>query len=379
MIEPSRCTGCGACAAVCSRDAIRMEADREGFLYPVIHKDRCVECGRCESVCPVGKVLGRSGDSDQAFLAMAKDTALCLQSSSGGVFSLLAEQIFRKGGIVFGCVMSGDGYSARHVGVESPGNLNRLRGSKYLQSDLEDTFRQTKAALVQGRYVLFTGTPCEIAGLKAYLTGVDTERLLAVDVLCHGVPSPDVWKRYLEELEEKYQFRAERVNFRNKSQGWQKYSLECTFQNGAIYRKSVLEEPYLRGFVENLILRPSCHNCGFKADQYHSDMTIGDFWGVKRLLPELGDAPGVSVVIVHTSKGEETMKSLQDCRIEPLEMKAALGSNPSYYAPATPNPWRDRAMEQIRRHGAEKTLKKYCSNTLTAKIRRKLGKMIRHF
>lgn len=376
MVESSRCTGCGACAAICSRNAISMEPDREGFVHPVIRRDLCTDCGLCERVCPVGAEARENKIPEQSFLAMAKDETLCLKSSSGGVFSLLAERTLQNGGLVFGCEMAQDCYSAHHVGIDSPEKLGPLRGSKYLESDPEDTFRQAKAALKQGKQVLFTGTPCQIAGLQAFLSGMDTEKLLAVDVICHGVPAPDVWKRYLEELEGQFGAKAETVSFRSKAEGWQRYSLECTFQNGRVYRKSVLEDPYLRGYVENLFLRPACHNCGFKGNGYHSDLTISDFWGVGRIFPELAGAAGVSLVIAHTEKGLEAAKTLENCRMEPVKLEQALRSNPSYYGPVKPNPWRKAAMGEIRRLGSGKTLKKYCSNTLGAKIRRKLAKLM---
>lgn len=377
MTDPIRCTGCSACAAVCRQEAIHMEADAEGFLYPVIDPDRCTQCGQCSRVCPVEHADGTTAGIRAVCLALADDEALCRESSSGGAFSLLALAVLAGGGVVFGSAMTADCYGAHHVGVETPAELGQLRGSKYVQSNPEDSFCRTKDALKQGKKVLYTGTPCQVAGLKSYLGNINTENLLAVDVVCHGVPSPMVWRDYLQTLEAARRAKAVRVSFRDKTEGWQRYSLKCTFDDGSAYRKNVLEDLYLRGFVENLYLRPACHGCVFKGNHYAGDLTIGDFWGAKERYPELADAPGISLLIAHTEKGKRTLEALTDCRLEPVPVEAALKHNRAYFTPAPPSPFRSRALREIRRKGTEKTLRRFCGFGLVPRIRKKLAALRR--
>lgn len=372
MVEKARCTGCTACVAVCGLNAIVMESDAEGFLYPVVDPSRCVNCGKCHQVCPVDREAV-AVSLEKTYLAVAEDEALRKQSSSGGVFSLLAEQILHNGGVVFGCAMTEDRSGAHHIGIDHKDQLWQLRGSKYVQSALENTLREAKDALAKGKTVLFSGTPCQIGGVKAYLG--NAERLLTVDVICHGAPSPMVWKDYLTALEKDMDSKAVQVRFRDKTEGWQKYSLVVEFENGSIYRKNVTEDLYLRGFVEDLYLRPSCHGCVFKNHNYKSDLTVGDLWGAARIKPELQGIEGISLLIPHTPKGQKMVQSLHSCTVEEIPADGALKSNPSYFRPVGPSAFRGRALKQVRIHGTRKTLRKYCGDAFGAKVRKKLAKL----
>ena len=308
--DKSKCTGCTACAAVCPLHCIAMTPDEEGFRYPEIDRDRCVSCGQCEAVCPVDKPAGESEPAPAAYGVKAKDVELRLNSSSGGAFSLLAEGVLSRGGAVFGVAMAADCKSARHVMAESEGELAALRGSKYLQSDLEDTFRQVKKELEQ-RPVLFSGTPCQVDGLNAYL-GQGYENLLTVEVICHGVPTPKLWEKYAEYFSAQSDGEIGRVEFRNKDSGWRHFALKYQGRNSSKLRLASDGNLFMRMFLQDLCLRPSCYQCPSKGLERTADLTIADFWGIENVAPELDDDKGTSLVLAHSEKGRKTLEAVLD-------------------------------------------------------------------
>lgn len=377
MVEKARCTGCSACAMACGAKAIRMQPDEDGFLYPQIDRTRCVDCGKCSAVCPVIAIPDKTDTATKACMIYAKDAALRSASSSGGAFSLLAQQVLDKGGVVFGCAVSDDCYGAHHIGVDSCEELEKLRGSKYIQSAMGDTLRQAKAALDRGSWVLFSGTPCQIAGLKSFLGNKPYEKLVTVDVICHGVPAPAVWENYVRELEGEHGCKVTKVSFRDKAAGWQRYSLSMEFSNGVRYSRSVTEDPYLRGFVGNLYLRPSCYRCAFKGNGYCSDITLADFWGVKQFSPEESDDRGISLAITHTESGESLAAALGEAAvIKAVPMKDAILGNSSYDKSVPNNPFRERVLREIKTKGTRTVVEKYWGNSLISKIRRKLIRLL---
>lgn len=300
----SDCCGCGGCSQVCPKQCIEMKADNEGFLYPSVDKNACVSCGLCERTCPILSSKRNESKKDirqDAHVAYHLDEAIRLKSSSGGVFTALAEDVIQHGGIVFGAAFDQE-FLVHHICVEDLNGLEKLRGSKYLQSRTEDTFREAKAALNQGRQVLYSGTGCQIAGLKAYLKQ-SYPNLLTVDILCHGVPSPLLWKRYLLELEHTHGAKAQQINFRNKNLGWKRFSLSLLFSNNQVYMHTLKEDPYMQMFLKNICLRPSCYDCKFKTIHSQADITLGDCWGIEKYMPEIDDDKGISVIFVHTGNG----------------------------------------------------------------------------
>lgn len=369
MLEKEKCTGCSACESVCPMNAIVMQADVDGFLYPKVDATLCLECGLCEKICPQLQSEECKSDKKSAFLGVAKNDILREVSSSGGVFSLLAEKVLKSGGVVFGAAMSDDCYSVKHICVDDIRDLHFLQGSKYVQSDMKSILHKVKKALEEERWVLFSGTPCQIAGIRQYIGKSD--KLLTVDVICHGVPSPLVWKKYVEMLERKYNSKIVHVSFRDKTVGWQKYSLKCNYINGAEYRQTVEDDLYLRGFVQSLFLRLSCYHCAYKNENYKSDITIGDFWGVEKLFPKLKENRGVSLVIAHTEKGEEQLNELKMCDLIAVPIETALRHNRAYYSSPTYNMFRERALQRIRKGRISFALEEYCGKTLFARILRK--------
>lgn len=375
MVASKHCTGCEACANCCPVSAIQMSADEEGFLYPLVDNEKCVHCGLCDQVCTAVFSKRPLILNDREWMFSADEEKLRCNSSSGGAFTMLAREVLEKGGLVVGCRMDADCYGASHIGVTGEEEISALRGSKYIQSRIGDTFCLTKSALAEGKWVLFVGTPCQVAGLQGYLGNSPQDRLLTVDLICHGVPSPMVWRAYAEEMEKEESAKLTQVSFRNKESGWRIYSLKCVFTNGTVRSQTVLKDLYLRGFVENLYLRPCCHDCLFKGDNYKSDITLGDFWGAESSFPELVGREGVSLAITHTEKGEMAMKELSSGgALREVTGMNALKHNSAFYRGVTPSPFRGRVLSQVGKKSMQKVLRKYCGFSLGAKMRKKIAK-----
>lgn len=302
LLKKADCCGCGACRQSCPKNCITLEPDEEGFLYPKVDEAICVNCGLCEKVCPMLAKQEPSPRGVNAYAAYTPDDQTRERSSSGGVFSALAADILNRGGVVAGAAFDED-FSVRHILVEKDQALHRLRGSKYVQSRMEDSYIQIQQLLKQGRVVLFTGVSCQVAGLKAFLNR-EYENLYTVDVLCHGVPSPKVWSHYCREQEAAHGQKLRGVSFRDKRSSWRNYSICLTFEDGTEYCRPNAEDAYLRVFLADLCLRPSCHSCRFKEFPRLSDLTIGDAWGVEKHMPDWDDDRGTSLVMVNSPKGQ---------------------------------------------------------------------------
>ena len=286
-----------------------MTADGEGFLYPRVDGSRCVDCGLCETMCQSRNPL-KGQHTPKAYACYTKD-AVRMASSSGGVFSLLGRRILARGGLVFGAAFD-ETLRVSHIAVENEEELPRLQGSKYVQSAMGQSFCQVKEALHQGRRVLFSGTPCQVDGLRHYLNK-DYDNLYTVDVICHGVPSPLVWEQYRKDRESQYGGAvSSRIlpAFRDKTRGWENYRMKLTFENGEVYTRDHQEDAFCKAFLHNLSLRPSCYRCASKGINRNSDLTLGDFWRVERVLPDFSDGKGVSLVLAHTRKGEELLRGI---------------------------------------------------------------------
>lgn len=322
ITEKEKCCGCGACANICPKQCISMEQDEEGFYYPKVDAAKCISCGLCEKTCPVLNAGEAPAGEPKAFAAFGTpEDRKC--SSSGGIFSQLARDTLRKGGMVFGAAMAENQQYAEHIGIESLEDLGKLQGSKYLQSHMGQCFRQAKAALEQGRPVLFTGTPCQIEGLQNFL-GRDYENLLTADVICHGVPSEKLWQRYLEFQQRRYGSRVTQVRFRDKRQGWKSFSMVLYFENGKQYAKKLYFDLFLQLFLQDLCLRPSCYACPSRKLHRRSDLTLGDFWGCDVVCPEMDDDTGLSLVLLHSEKGERAFGALA---AKPVTINQALAAN----------------------------------------------------
>ena len=336
ITDKSRCCGCEACRSVCPKNCISMKADKEGFVYPHVDLSQCIDCKLCENVCPILHRVS-SITVPSVYAGINNDTNIRLQSSSGGIFTLIAEQVLQKNGVVFGACFD-EQWNVVHCYVETREGLSRFRGSKYVQSHIGDSFLQAKRFLDEGREVLFSGTPCQIAGLKNFLRK-SYQNLLTVDVVCHGVPSPKVWQKYLHESVCKaYHIRRgssfsladkiKNISFRSKERGWKTYHVRIEYQNGKNNSIPAAKNTYIQVFLSDLSLRPSCYACSAKLHHVQSDITLADFWGVERLYPEINDDKGCGLILVHNDYAFSLLKSL-DCQLQEQKLDEVIAFNPS--------------------------------------------------
>lgn len=306
-LKKEKCYGCYACYNICPLNAIDMLEDEEGFEYPKVNEEKCINCKRCLRACPSINPPHVNSDT-AAYACYAKNQEEHMSSSSGGIFAIIARKILKNKGMVFGAAFDNQ-MQLGHISIEDNNELYKVKGTKYIQSSIGTTFVKVKENLKKGRMILFSGTPCQIAGLKAFLNE-DYDNLLCVDLICHGVPSPGVWKRYLKE-----QFVSNKVismQFRNKTRGINDVTLDYTLTNGSVFRERYKESSYIQGFINNYYVRPSCFECKFKGIDRCSDITIGDFWSLKEFHPEMLNQYGVSSVIIHSKKGERWFKDCLD-------------------------------------------------------------------
>lgn len=309
MVDREKCCGCTACVHICPVKCIEMEEDKEGFLQPAVDKEKCINCHKCETVCPI-RNLKNDNTETKTFVGYHKNEAVRNQSSSGGIFSLASEWIFSQGGVVFGAAFD-ENFEVCHIAAETEEELSKLRGSKYVQSRLGNAYPRVKQYLENNRKVLFSGTACQIAGLKYYLNK-DYENLYTVDVLCHGVPSPKIWKMYLEHIKNRYNASIDKIDFRSKKSGWKSYSFNMKFSDKQQYCVKFFEDKYMQMFLGNIDLRPSCYDCRFKGFPRISDMTIGDSWGIESYMPDMDDDGGTSIILLHSEKGSKMLESFRE-------------------------------------------------------------------
>ena len=347
MRNKKECCGCTACFHICPINCIVMKEDEEGFLYPNIDKAKCIHCNKCKEVCPNRNIENRNTRT-QTFVGYYKDDEVRKQSSSGGIFSAIAEWILQQKGVVFGAAFD-ENFEVHHIAVETKEELIKLRGSKYVQSRLENTFLEAKEYLEKKRKVLFTGTACQIAGLKNYLSA-EYENLYTVDVLCHGAPSPKIWIMYLDDKKEQYQASINKVEFRNKDDGWKNFSINIAFSNMERFYTHHNKEKFMRMFLDNLDLRPSCYSCVFKEIPRISDVTIGDSWGVENYMPDMDDDKGTSVILVHSSNGEKIFREIRKKLIvSEVGLDVAVSPTADSRKSVTMHPNRNKYLEGVKR------------------------------
>lgn len=366
------CCGCSACVQSCPKQCITMREDDEGFLYPVVDEKECINCGLCEKVCPVIN-HNQSKEPLKTIAAINPNEETRLKSSSGGVFTMLAEKTINEGGVVFGAEFD-EIWNVKHGYIETIAGLESLRRSKYVQSNIGESFKQAELFLKQGRKVLFSGTPCQVAGLKLYLRK-EYDNLLTIDVACHGVPSPLVWRDYLNEVTNGNIKSITDISFRSKQTGWRNYSVEILKANSKVICERAGKNVYMQGFLSNLFLRPSCYLCPFKSGRSGADITLADYWGVEDLTPTMDDDKGTSLVLINTGVGKDFFSTISVCT-QNVDYENAVIRNKCIVKPVEKPRLRDKFWNEYA-FCKTNTVSKYCKKMQPTLLKRCLRFLMR--
>lgn len=372
------CCGCGSCVMSCPVQCIRFESDAEGFLYPDVDSSACIECGKCERVCPI---INKQPPVTPIRVLAAKNNNkdIIVASSSGGLFTAVAEKCISHGGVVFGAAFDSE-WKLRHIAVKEASGLSRLRGSKYLQSEAATIFSSVKDYLKEGRQVVFSGTPCQIAGLKRYLNN-RYDNLLSVEIACHGVPSPKVFQEYVSRrLNNITTTDITEISFRNKKEDWINYHFVIKTK-GKGGKATLIDERasqnfYMQSFLKNYNMRPSCYQCAFKSGRSTADITLADFWGIWDLMPEFYEKFGVSTVFINTCKGNEYLSGL-DIESVTIDANDAFFSSNSSLKCSPREPLDRQSFWDAWTRGDIKTVEKMCLPTKLSIIRRIINRLIK--
>lgn len=351
ITDKTQCCGCSSCAQRCPKRCITMVPDEDGFSYPQGDAATCIDCGLCEKVCPVLSPK-QAHEPLNVFAAKNPDEAIRKESSSGGIFTMLAEDVIHEGGIVFGARWDKD-WNVVHDFIDSLNYLNPsealnrvnlFRGSKYVQSDINGSYQKAEDFLKVGRKVLFSGTPCQIAGLKSYLRK-EYDNLLTVECACHGVPSSGLWQKYLSEVTNGKSVLS--INHRDKRTGWRNYSVFIKFADGKEITQAHDDNPWTRAFIKDIDLRPSCHQCAFKTFKSQADITLADLWGDRNLLPNQNEDKGITLVISKSHKAIELLKNIES--IKDFTLQDVVPFNGALVIPPKQNPKRSEFMSRLQK------------------------------
>lgn len=325
VFENKKCCGCNACINICPVKCISNKTDEKGFAFPIVDTSVCIGCNQCDSVCPMLNSLEKAAPLSTEGM-INNDDKERVASSSGGIFSILAKEIINKGGVVYGASFD-ENFKVVHTSAETIEDIAKFRGSKYIQSDINLCFTEVKTILNTGRWVLFSGTPCQVKGLHLFLKK-SYEKLLTVDFICHGVPNYEVFKAYIEDEKRKspskFTSGISSINFRDKSHaGWHGYCLAFTTRDNSHETIELKNSAFMRGFGANLYLRPSCYDCPAKDFSSGADITLADYWRVEKLNPELDDNKGTSLVSILTEKGMDLISKYEYITRKKVDAKEA--------------------------------------------------------
>lgn len=376
-ISVTKCIQCKNCKNICPMHAITMEKIEGTFIYPKVDNGKCIKCQKCETVCPVLNPLEKN-ELISSYAVKHKNKEIRLQSSSGGLFTALAEVIINRKGYVFGAAFQ-DGFKVAHIGINSNNEILLLRGSKYVQSDLKDTFVRILKLLKNENTVLFSGTPCQCAALKVYLQNKKYKgNLYVVDFICHGILSENLFAEYIQYLEKRGKSKIKAFEFRDKTYGWLESGIKINYYNGKVKRWPLYEDLYMQGYFQALCMRESCYSCAYKNFHSGSDITMGDFWGADVLAQNFFDQYGTSLCCVQTEKGEELIlqaRKYLDIQKMPLEILTKYNQGLIY--PFEKGDKSERYFEEARRKGNIVALKNITKLTQSEKIKRIFRKIKR--
>lgn len=331
ITDKVNCCGCNACGDVCPCGAISFKSDYEGFWYPQVDESQCVDCRLCEQVCPIidqADFIERYNEP-QVYAAYTKDEAIRIDSTSGGVHSMLANKMFDKEAFVGGAVYNQD-YTVSQIITDKRERLPEIRSSKYLQSNASSVYKAIDTRLKEGKNVFFCGTPCQVQALYKVI-GKDYKNLVTADFICRGVNSPKVFLSYMDMLEKKYGSRATDIKFKSKEKGWHNFSIRVRFENGKVYSKDRWHDLFFIGYLQyNNFVRPSCYDCKFKSFPQKADITLADFWGIEKLDPTMDQDKGTSMVMINSDKGAELFDTIKgDIIYKEFSQKEASSGNPA--------------------------------------------------
>ena len=370
-----RCTGCNICTIVCPKHAIELLISEEGFWYPSVNKE-CVNCGKCIATCPVYGEKPKYFKEPISYAAWNDDDDVHLKSSSGGIFSLLAENVLKKNGIVYGAAYTED-CSVQHIRISSIDDIEKLRGSKYVQSFIsKEIYSALSADISSGRSVLFSGTPCQVAAVNKLLGSYNN--LLTVDVVCHGVPSPKAWKSYLREISQESD--VQKVDMRYKKHyGWNKYHMLVWFQNGDVDDQWFNDNLWGKSFVHSLFLRNSCYECEFKEYIRNADISLGDFWEAARGTHREYDDndKGTSVILVNSVRGQEIINHLHGCKLQRIQYEWIPARTYAVERSSARNEKREIAFAELDSKDFSAIVKKYTKPDTISRIKRKICSLIK--
>jgi coenzyme F420-reducing hydrogenase beta subunit len=352
------CCGCTACKHICPTHAIEVVSDEEGFLYPEINQKFCVNCGLCKEVCAFqkGYDISTNFKPPEVYAAKHKKEDIRMSSTSGGAFTAISDFILENEGVIFGVAFD-ENMDVIHRAAKTSNERNMFRGSKYVQSDLKDVYKEIKKLLNEGRQVFFTGTPCQTAGLKSFLAKDNTEKLILCDIVCHGVPSPLMWREHIKHLEAKNRNKILVYNFRDKLIGWRGANVTIKFAD-RMYKNNSLARTYTNLYFSHNILRPACHSCKYTNMVRPSDITIADFWGIEKHMPKFDDYKGISLVLVNSTKGKKIFQNIEkDLILRESNEKDCL--QPQLREPSKPSPNREKFWKEYKAYGYDYVIKKY--------------------
>ena len=359
VTQKNDCYGCAACVNACPAACIHMVEDNEGFLYPQVEQSSCNDCGLCDEACPVNCEFSLTRSPD-VYACKNNNAKIRLESTSGGSFTPMAEHVLDNNGVVFGAMFDQD-FRVIHSQAENREELARFRRSKYAQSVMGDSYRAAEEYLKQGRQVLFSGTPCQIGGLKSFLRK-EYDNLITVDLICHGVASPRVYREYVASLKNKYKEEIRSIAFRDKNRGWKLFSFSIYFEKN-VYSQGRFDDLFLRGFLACYFIRPSCHKCAFKGRNRGSDLTIADYWGIQTRFPEFDDDLGVALVIVNSERGRKVWEQISPAmEVITSELEHATRYNLAYASSVPAHAKREQFFADLDSLEFEKVMEKYCDD-----------------